>query len=249
MGEGWRGGARSWQGWRAGRLVAAAEPCPWPLEPTGDLLRDLRTPFDQLYGYAGKQRRRGACALLASCAFPWRPAAPVRRDVPLRLPASPLPGDLLRDLDKELSDYAAKRRSKATASEAAAGDARLRLVAGTACPPPASGRVEPTARQSMERGAARRAGAPPLGHVSLLPVLLLRGAAGPGRAGAPKSLWEELYDIGEEFVEFLETVRGRAVRCMRRRCCYPLPPWRAPLAPRLAGVARLNGRGVAAGDV
>ncbi|PSC76658.1 glycosyltransferase family 77 [Micractinium conductrix] len=59
--------------------------------------------------------------------------------------------DLLRDLDKELSDYAAKRRSKATASEA---------------------------------------------------------AAGPGRAGAPKSLWEELYDIGEEFVEFLETNLG-----------------------------------------
>ncbi len=32
-------------------------------------------------------------------------------------------------------------------------------------------------------------------------------AAGGGTA--PKSLWEELYDIGEEFVDFLEQVRKR----------------------------------------
>lgn len=29
---------------------------------------------------------------------------------------------------------------------------------------------------------------------------------GGGSASVPKSLWEELYDIGEEFVEFLEQV-------------------------------------------
>lgn len=33
-----------------------------------------------------------------------------------------------------------------------------------------------------------------------------RAAAGGGGGGAPKSLWEELYDIGEEFVDFLEQV-------------------------------------------
>ena len=34
-------------------------------------------------------------------------------------------------------------------------------------------------------------------------------ARGAGRATGPKSLWDELYDIGEEFVDFLEQV-GRA---------------------------------------
>lgn len=28
------------------------------------------------------------------------------------------------------------------------------------------------------------------------------------KGGAPKSLWEELYDIGGEFVDFLEQVGG-----------------------------------------
>ncbi|KAL4452530.1 hypothetical protein ABPG75_008192 [Micractinium tetrahymenae] len=59
-------------------------------------------------------------------------------------------GDMLRDLEKELSSYAAERQRK--------------------------------------RGPAAGAGA--------------------GGAGAPKSLWEELFDIGEEFVEFLEQNLG-----------------------------------------
>ena len=33
-----------------------------------------------------------------------------------------------------------------------------------------------------------------------------RERRGGGGSGAPKSLWEELYDIGEEFVDFLEQV-------------------------------------------
>lgn len=35
-----------------------------------------------------------------------------------------------------------------------------------------------------------------------------RTAASGGKASTPKSLWEELYDIGEEFVDFLEQVRA-----------------------------------------
>lgn len=56
---------------------------------------------------------------------------------------SSLAGDMLRDLDKELSAFARERQQK-------------------------------------------------------------RATSG---GGAPKSLWEELYDIGEEFVDFLEQVR------------------------------------------
>ncbi|KAL4426067.1 hypothetical protein ABPG77_007863 [Micractinium sp. CCAP 211/92] len=57
-------------------------------------------------------------------------------------------GDMLRDLEKELSSYAAERQRKRAT------------------------------------------------------------AAGGGAASAPKSLWEELFDIGEEFVEFLEQNLG-----------------------------------------
>lgn len=60
-------------------------------------------------------------------------------------------GDMLRDLEKELSSYAAERQRK---------------------------------RSSAATGG------------------------GGGSASVPKSLWEELYDIGEEFVEFLEQNLG-----------------------------------------
>lgn len=64
----------------------------------------------------------------------------------LHAPPFLAPGDMLRDLEKELSSYAAERQRKRAT------------------------------------------------------------AAGGGAASAPKSLWEELFDIGEEFVEFLEQV-------------------------------------------
>lgn len=83
----------------------------------------------------------------------------------------PAAGDLLRDLDKELSDYSKRRQQK--------------------------------------RAAAGRSG----------------GGAAAG--GPPKSLWEELADIGgetlDEFLDFLEQV-GPCIKCLLdARCVQTFP--------------------------
>jgi len=52
-----------------------------------------------------------------------------------------------------------------------------------------------------------------------------RSRQSEGDPSVPKDLWEELADIGEEFVEFLEMVRYRCCCC----CCFEIVHSVSPL--------------------
>jgi hypothetical protein len=87
---------------------------------------------------------------------------------------------MLRDLDKELSDFASRRQKSSSGSSSGGSGSSTRARAASAA-----------------------------------------GAAAEAAAGAAKSLWDELFEIGEEFVEFLEQASMQA--CFLTICgCFPV---------------------------
>ena len=104
---------------------------------------------------------------------------------------------------REAYDAAATSRGRATATDWS--DAWTRATSGARAPRASSSRASPSSSGARAAGAREEEEFYGFGDFfrDLEKELAARDAARPAGA-APKSLWEELYEIGEEFVDFLE---------------------------------------------
>jgi len=119
---------------------------------------------------------------------------------------------------REAYDAAATSRGRATATDWS--DAWTRATSGARAPRASSSRASPSSSGARAAGAREEEEFYGFGDFfrDLEKELAARDAARPAGA-APKSLWEELYEIGEEFVDFLEDAarRRRSLVAPRRR--------------------------------